>query len=97
MSDLFELDTLSKRIARVVALDDELPEEANWLIQEALVCGEFERGEARRITGRPERSASRILKQVVERGLLASDTPKGPVSLRFPSEMLDLLFPRLYT
>ena len=29
-------------------------------------------------------------------GLLASETPKGPVSLRFPVGNLDLLFPRLF-
>jgi hypothetical protein len=26
----------------------------------------------------------------------ASDTPKGPVSLRFPSDALEILFPRLF-
>ena len=44
------------------------------------------RGEsaAARTTGPPERIARRVLKDVIDTGLLASDTPKGPVSLRFP-------------
>jgi hypothetical protein len=33
---------------------------------------------------------------VQDTGLLGSATPKGPVSLRFPSEALDMLFPRLF-
>lgn len=45
--------------------------------------GEFERGEASRITGLPERIARRVLNDVLTLGLLASDTPKGPVSLAF--------------
>jgi len=96
MSGLFELDTLSARLARYVALDEALPAESNRLLQEALVRGEFERGEAERIARMPERSARRLLKQLTDAGLLASDTPKGPVSLRFPSDMLEVLFPRLY-
>jgi hypothetical protein len=36
------------------------------------------------------------LKDVVDTGLLASQTPKGTVSLRFPADALDVLFPRLF-
>jgi len=32
----------------------------------------------------------------VAEGLLASATQKGPVSLRFPTDSLEILFPRLY-
>jgi Fic family protein len=96
MSSLFELDALSKRIDRYVALSETLPKESLRLLQEALIRGEFERGEAERITQMPERSARRVLKQLLDEGLLASETPKGPVSLRFPSDTLEILFPRLY-
>lgn len=96
MSGLFELDALSKRLERHVTLSDTLPKEGIRLLQEALVRGEFERGEAERITQLPERTARRVLKQLTDEGLLASDTPKGPVSLRFPSDTLETLFPRLY-
>ena len=58
--------------------------------------GEFERGEASRICGLPERSARRVLGDLTRRGLLASDTDKGPVSLRFPASTLESLFPALY-
>jgi Fic family protein len=61
-----------------------------------LRCGEIERGDASRITGLPERTARRVLYGTIKTGLLASATPKGPVSLRFPTVALDVLFPRLF-
>ena len=66
------------------------------LFEEALIRGEFERGDVPRITGLPERTARRVFNDVIAEGLLASDTPKGAVSLRFPVETLDFLFPRLF-
>jgi Fic family protein len=96
MSSLFELDTLARRLRTYVERSEGLKPEAARLLQEALVRGEFDRGEVRRITGLPERTARRALNAVIAAGLLASDTPKGPVSLRFPMETLDHLFPRLF-
>ncbi|MER8573338.1 hypothetical protein NKG99_14495 [Mesorhizobium sp. M1409] len=47
-------------------------------------------------TGTPERTARRVFNDVIALGLLASETPKGPVSLRFPADALDALFPKLF-
>jgi len=96
MSTLFELDALSRRLKAYVERSERLKPEANALLQEALIRGEFDRGEIARITGLPERTARRVLGDVTTAGLLASDTPKGPVSLRFPVDALESLFPRLY-
>ncbi|MGH8222751.1 MAG: Fic family protein [Woeseiaceae bacterium] len=96
MTGLFDLDALAKRYQRYVARSETLKLEAASLLTEALMRGEFERGEAPRITGLPERSARRVLNDVTDLGLLSSATPKGPVSLRFPAHALDALFPRLY-
>lgn len=96
MSSLFELNSLSRRLRSYVELNDQLKPEAARLLEEALIRGEFERGQIARITGLPERSARRVLSDVVSTGLLAPDTPKGAVSLRFPVEALDVLFPRLF-
>lgn len=96
MTGLFDINTLAKRLETYVQRDTGLKEEATWLLREALVRGEFERGEAARITGLPERTARRLLNSVIEAGLMASDTEKGPVSLRFPDQSLETLFPKLY-
>jgi len=66
------------------------------LLEQATIRGEFDRGEAARITGLPERSARRVLNDAVAAGLLASDTPKGPVSLRFSPGDAEAMFPRLF-
>ena len=96
MGELFDLDNLDARLARHVERSDKLKPEAARLLREALVRGRIDRGEASRITGLPERTARRVLGDVVDAGLLASATPKGPVSLRFPVDTLEGLFPRLY-
>ena len=96
MSNLFDLDTLSGRLRSFVEGHNRLTPEAARLLEHTLVRGEIERGEASRITGLPERTARRVLNEVIGAKLLASSSPKGPVSLRFPSDALDVLFPNLY-
>ncbi|MDZ7645597.1 MAG: Fic family protein [Woeseiaceae bacterium] len=96
MSEMFDLNTLGERLRKFVARRESLKPESVNLLLEALVRGEVERGEASRITGLPERTARRVLNDVVEKGVLGSRTPKGPVSLRFPADVVDELFPKLY-
>jgi Fic family protein len=96
MSSLLALDTLARRLRSYVERSEKLKPEAARLLEEALVRGEFERGEVPRITGLPERTARRVLNDVIADGLLASETAKGPVSLRFPTHTLEILFPRLF-
>ena len=96
MADLFQIGTLSKRLRTYVERSQTLRHESARLLEEALGRGEVDRGELSRITGLPERSARRILSAVIAEGLLASNTPKGPVSLRFPGAAQDILFPRLF-
>ncbi|MET4214409.1 Fic family protein [Bradyrhizobium sp. LA2.1] len=96
MSSLFELETLVQRLRLFVERNDQLKPQAARLLEEALMRGQFDRGEVPRIAGLPERTARRVFNDVIATGLLASDTPKGPVSLRFPVVTLDVLFPRLF-
>lgn len=96
MQSLFDLEDLSRRLERLVSTDRKLKPEAYSLLRESFLRGQIERGEASRITGLPERSARRVLNELVSHGLLASDSPKTPVSLRFPADYLEVLFPKLY-
>lgn len=96
MSNLLDIDNLGQRLRIYVERNEKLRPEGARLLEEALIRGEFERGDAQRITGLPERSARRVLTEIISEGLLASATPKSPVSLRFPASSLDTLFPRLY-
>jgi len=96
MSELFDLDMLAKRLRTWAERDGRFKPEVGRLLEEAAVRGEFERGEAARITGLTERTARRVLNDACAAGLLASDTPKGPVSLRFPPGDAEAMFPRLF-
>jgi Fic family protein len=96
MSELFDLDNLANRLRAFIARQERFKPEAAVLLEQTLVRGEIERGEASRITGLAVRTAQRLLNDLVAAGLLASATPKGAVSLRFPANSLDALFPRLY-
>lgn len=77
MSSLFELDTLARRLRTYVERSEGLKPKSARLLEEALIRGEFERGEVPRITGLPERTARRVFNDVIAAGLLASETPKG--------------------
>ncbi|MEP0709068.1 MAG: Fic family protein [Parvibaculum sp.] len=95
MSELIEIDGLMLRLKKYAERKDFKPE-AIRLLEEALIRGNFERGDVPRITGLPERSARRVLSEVIKAGLLASETEKGAVSLRFPADALETVFPRLF-
>jgi Fic family protein len=95
MGSLFEINSLGPRLKTYVERSDLKPE-AFRLLEEALIRGEFERGDIARVTGLPDRTARRVLADVISTGLLDSETPKTAVSLRFPVEALDVLFPRLF-
>ncbi len=96
MAGLFDLRKLARRLDAYVVRSESLKPEAARLLTEALVRGEIERGDAARITGLPERTARRMLNETVAAVLLASETPKGKVSLRLPADALETLFPRLF-
>jgi len=96
MGDLFALENLETRVHRYVRATLGGSEAAAVLSTEVLRRGEVPRGEAARITGKPERTARAALSKLVESGLLTSETPKGPVRLRFSIDSAEELFPRLF-
>lgn len=71
------------------------PESAHLYIH-AFAMGGFERGEASRLTGLPERTARSVLSALLAEGLLVSDSPKGRVRAGFPVHALGSLLPNLY-
>jgi len=95
MGGLFELDHLARRYKAYLEQEGLQPE-AFYILEYLLWAGEMPRGEASRRTGLKERSAREVLSGLVERGLVASATPKGPVSLRFPVAAAERLFPLLF-
>jgi len=95
MTGLFEFDRLVERL-KFYAEYRQMKPEAFHILERVLVMGEMPRGDAARVTGLKERSARAVLSDLVNDGILASETPKGPVSLRFTSDAVEILLPRLF-
>jgi hypothetical protein len=73
-----------------------LKPEAGYMLQEALLRGELGRGDIIRVSGMAERTGRVLLGQLLDEGLLVSDSPKGAVRLSFPTNVAGHLFPNLY-
>ncbi|MEE4240787.1 MAG: Fic family protein [Desulfopila sp.] len=99
MNSLLDFKVLSERmrihVEEMIAMK-ELPKGSYALLREALLIGEFERGKAQEITGLKDRAAREVLYALVKKGLLVSDTPRGPVRLGFPIDVVERWFPLLY-
>jgi Fic family protein len=95
MGRLFDLETLGQRLRRYAAEQAWRPEAAT-LLETVLVLGEVPRGDAPRLAALKERSGRQMLSAMTADGILGSDTPKGPVSLRFPIRAVERLFPQLF-
>ena len=97
MAKMFALENFKTRAEgyyRRVRFD--LKPESTHLFLHAFAMGEFERGEASRLTGLPERTARTVLSDLLQEGLLTSDTPKGKVRIGLPVHALGSLLPNLY-
>lgn len=95
MAGLFDFDPLAGRL-KVYVERKGLKPEAFYILERVLLQGEMPRGEAERITGLKERSARTVLASLIEYRILESRSPKGPVSLRVPSDACEILFPRVF-
>ncbi|MDP2833140.1 MAG: Fic family protein [Pseudomonadota bacterium] len=97
MARMFALDNFKFRAEhffRKVRFD--LKPESAYLFIHAFSAGEFERMEAGRLCGLPERTARDVLNALVLEGFLVSDTPRGKVRVGFPMHALGSLLPNLY-
>jgi Fic family protein len=108
MDNMLRLEELVRRIIHYVDLRDRgmipglsgerqsLRPEASRMLQEVLVHGELARGEIVQASGLKERTGRNLLGQLLEEGLLVSDSPKGEVRLGFPIHASGWYFPELY-
>jgi Fic family protein len=70
--------------------------EAGLILRTVATGGEMARGEVFRLAGIHPRTGSKVLQNLLEGGLLLSDSPKGPVRLGFPTHAAGYWFPDLY-
>jgi Fic family protein len=99
MAGLLDLPGLSARVlayAERRAAYGELRPRAGLLLREALLRGEVPRGDAPRVSGLRERTARKLVADLVAEGLLESATPKGPLRLAITADAAPWYFPQLY-
>lgn len=99
MGSLLDAKEFLRRV-QIYCEDEEragrLPKKSFFLLREAWLMGQFERGRAKEITNYGQRQASTILNDLIKKRLLISDTPKGPVKVNFPLHVIERWFPNLY-
>ncbi len=99
MAKLLDMREFLGRIERYI--NDEtaarrLPKGSFKLLREAVLAGEFKRGQASEITGYKERQARDVMGALLQEGYLVSDSVRGPVRLGFPVNAIERWLPLLY-
>jgi len=99
MEDLVQPDRLRVRIGRWVAEEvalGTLHEKSSTLLEAILYRGEIPRGDVPRTLDVSERTASRVVAALVERGVLTSQTPKAALRISFPATLASYWMPGLF-
>lgn len=102
MGKLLGLERLKDSIATLMLVRSESSQYKNYsrqatlALHHVLLAGPTARGEFMTMTGLTERTASRVLAQLVKDRLLVSEGPKSPVTFNFPLDALNILLPNLY-
>ncbi len=95
MSNLFDLQGLGTRYDKWADARN-MRKETAQVLRILLLRGEVARGQVSTLIGKHPRTARTLISGLVKEGIVGSDTPKGPISLRFPTNTHDELFPRLF-
>ena len=102
MAGMLKLGDLERRVAACLAYEEQTlrsgvrmaalrPLHYLFVTDIALARGEF-----KAMTGLAERTAGSLLKALLDRGLLTSETPQGPVRFGLPLHALRFYFPALW-
>lgn len=80
---------------RMVA-KDELPKEAFYILEIALLKGYVPKKDVERFTGKSENTARKIARALVDKGLLLPGEKLDPYKIAFPTRYTPYFFPNLY-
>ncbi|CAA6824134.1 MAG: Cell filamentation protein Fic [uncultured Sulfurovum sp.] len=102
MHSSLRLDVLSVRMDKYIKLSreellecDPLPKYSDLLLKELLLVGELPRGKVKEIIGTKDRTASTLIKELLELDYIESTTAKSPIRLKFNAFFASYLFPGL--
>jgi Fic family protein len=102
MAGLLKLQDIERRIAACLSFEEQTLRSGVRLAALRplhylfVTDGAMERGEFKRMLGLGERTAGSVLKALLDRGLLASESPQGPLRFGLPLHALRFYFPALW-
>ncbi|HEV8689333.1 MAG TPA: Fic family protein [Ideonella sp.] len=102
MAGLLRLADIERRIAACLSFEEQTLrsgvriEALRPLHYLFVTDASLERGEFKRMLGLGERTAGSVLKALLDRGLLASESPQGPLRFGLPLHALRFYFPALW-
>lgn len=73
-----------------------LPPKSGALLEAILYRGALPRGDVERVLGASDRTARRLTASLIERGVVASDSPRAPLRLAFPATLASRWMPGLF-
>ena len=102
MNKHLKLDVLSRRLDLFVQRTNDgllesapFPKQTNKLLRHLLLVGSCKRGEVAEVVGVKERTASRMIAELLKREVLVSDSRVSPIRLKIGADMASFLFPSL--
>lgn len=97
-----QLNSLAQRIDKFVVLANNkmldiepLPAYSAMLLKELLIKGELSRGEVKSIINKSDRTATTLIKTLIKREFIESNTPKSAIRLKFNSMFASYVMPNL--
>lgn len=102
MKSVLVIKELSQRIENYVEFSrkkmyriDPLPKHTDRLLKELLIKGTIKRGEVEKIIGTKQTVASTLVKDLIQRDYIQSDTPRGDIRIKFNAHFAMKIFPEL--
>lgn len=101
MSSLLSLEAIERRIEWYVEVNSTkrggaLHPDAARLLRAVFMKGKVPRGETGTILNKAKSTARNIVKNLIDEGLLTSDSPKSALKVALPSKALPYYFPDIY-
>ncbi len=102
MNENLQLNSLANKIEKFILLANNglldiepFPESTTIILKELLIKGEVTRGEVKKIIQKSDRTATTLIKALIEREYIQSDTPKGAIRIKFNTLFASYLMPNL--
>ncbi len=102
MNENLQLSSLANKIDKFILLSNNgllgieaFPEASTIILKELLIKGEMARGEVKNIIQKSDRTATTLIKTLIEREYIESDTPKGAIRIKFNTTFASYLMPNL--